>query len=348
MLNKRDWVAWTPDGLYGATPGAQGILKWHVNDEERPWDVAPKAIPVSEIPRTNRPKVLPLMLQELDHVRALGLAELAEIREAIKLRTGSSVAPGSRLHFLSVGVGKYGKHAKHLRLKYAAKDALDVASALGSTQNSLYAAIYPQVLTNEAATQLGFFQALAAMKHNMGSNRGRDFGVIMFSGHGALIDGEYYLLPHDVDARTPDAIANTAIPVSTLRRRLEKLAENSRVLVLIDACRSGAINAGGTSLAVDGGRLRTELSGLTNVTVLTSSGSTKPSFERDEWENGAFTEVFLRSIGKDGDSNNNSLINITELTSYMARHLPRITKGKGDQIPGIEVRYENEIFVSGL
>jgi WD40 repeat protein len=350
MLNKRDWVAWTPEGVYAATPGAQGILKWHVNDDKKPWDTAPKAIPVSEIPKTNRPKVLPLIIQEMDHVRALGLAELAEIRLAVKLRTGASVPPGARLHFLSVGVGEYGEHAKHLRLNYAAKDAQDVASALANTQGSLYAAILPQILKNEDATRRGFFRALDAMTFNMQPSQGRDVGVVLFSSHGVLIDGEYYLLPYDVDTRTLSDIKTTAIPVSMLRQSLAKLGEGGRVLVLLDACRSGAITVGGKSLSVDGGQLRAALAGLANVTVLTSSASAKPSFEDPEWKNGAFTEVFLGALGQDGDTDRNGLISITEITDYMARHLPRITAGKGDQtqFPGIEMRFHSELFVSGL
>ena len=31
LANKQDWVAWTPEGFYGATPGAFGALQWQVN-----------------------------------------------------------------------------------------------------------------------------------------------------------------------------------------------------------------------------------------------------------------------------------------------------------------------------
>ena len=31
LANQKDWVAWTPEGFYDATPGAQGVLRWHVN-----------------------------------------------------------------------------------------------------------------------------------------------------------------------------------------------------------------------------------------------------------------------------------------------------------------------------
>jgi hypothetical protein len=111
-LNKHDWVAWTPEGIYDATPGAHGILQWHSN---RGWEAA-EAIPVAAIPKLNRPRVLPLMIQEMDPVRALGIAEQADIREAVKLRTGARVAPGALLHIVSIGISDYGEHATRLKL----------------------------------------------------------------------------------------------------------------------------------------------------------------------------------------------------------------------------------------
>ncbi len=77
LNDKKNWVAWTPDGFYDATSGAFGVLKWHKNGGS---DSAGDATPVYEIPKLKRPDVLPLVLQELEIVRALGIAELAAPR----------------------------------------------------------------------------------------------------------------------------------------------------------------------------------------------------------------------------------------------------------------------------
>jgi hypothetical protein len=50
-----------------------------------------------------------------------------------------------------------------------------------------------------------------------------------------------------------------------------EIAKHGRILVLLDACRSGATSLDGFSQAVDAAVLRRELSAA-NVTVLTSSG----------------------------------------------------------------------------
>ena len=63
LSDRKNWVAWTPEGFYGATQGALGVLKWQVN---RGNDAAAEVVSVSSIPSLRRPEILPLVLQELE------------------------------------------------------------------------------------------------------------------------------------------------------------------------------------------------------------------------------------------------------------------------------------------
>jgi hypothetical protein len=342
LADRRNWVAWTPEGVYAATPGAYGVLRWHVN---RGWDAPAEAIPVSEIPETHRPEVIRLVLQEMGTPGALAVAELAKIRAAIQRRTGTAVAPGARLHLLTVGVSDYGQAATHLRLAFAAADAHDVAALL-TTQTSLYAEVRPQRLSNQDATRAGILRGLATMREAMARGEpGRDLAVVHFSGHGALLDGEFYLLPHDVDVGDAVTIKHTALSASMLRQELEGLGQYGRVLVLLDACRSGGAMATGQALAVDATRLRTVLV-RSNITVLTSSDAAELSREDPQWGNGAFTEILLEALSSRADANRNGLISVSELTGYLTRHVPGLTDGA--QHPGVEVRFDGDVFVAGL
>jgi hypothetical protein len=114
LSDKKNWVAWTPEGFYDATPGAFGVLRWHVN---RGNDSAGDAVPVSAIPRLKRPDALQLVLQELEIARALGIADLAAARYDVQVATGAAVAPGARLHILAIGIGDYGDKATSLRIE---------------------------------------------------------------------------------------------------------------------------------------------------------------------------------------------------------------------------------------
>jgi WD40 repeat protein len=344
LADRQNWVAWTPEGFYAATPGAHGVLRWHVNHG---WDAPAEAIPVSEIPRSRRPEAIRLVLQTLDIDRAIGLAERTEMRAEVQRRTGSAVPPGARLHVLTVGVSDYGQAATHLRLNFAAAAATDVAAALLNTQGSLYAQVRPQRLRNEEATHIGILRGLAAIREAMArSAPGRDdLAVVHFSGHGALVDGEFYLLPYDVNAGDPAAIKATALSASMLRQELEGLAQYGRVLVFLDACRSGGAMATGQALAVDATRLRAALVGP-NITVLTSSSAAELSREDPRWGNGAFTEILLEALSGKADTDRNGRISVSELTGYLTRHVPGLTAGA--QTPGVEMRFDGDVFVAGF
>jgi hypothetical protein len=239
LADQQNWVAWTSEGFYGATAGAFGVLQWQVN---RGFDAAPDTVSIQAIPRLRRPDALALVLQELETARALGLADLKAARRDVQIATGSTTAPGARLHVLAIGVSDYGDKARSLRLKFAHRDAQDVASALVNTQEGgLYATVKPILLHDETASKERIFDAFAAMERNMGGGAGRDLAVVMFSGHGTFMDGQFYLLPHGADNSTPARLKASTIPTTEFQSEIMKLAQHGRVLVLLDACRSGGL-----------------------------------------------------------------------------------------------------------
>lgn len=67
--DRANWVAWTPEGFDAASPGAHGVLQWHVN---RGPDAAAETVPVHHILGLSRPDALPLILQELETPPCLG------------------------------------------------------------------------------------------------------------------------------------------------------------------------------------------------------------------------------------------------------------------------------------
>ena len=244
LPDRTNWVAWTPEGFYAATPGAHGILRWHINNG---WDAPADSVPIENIPGSYRPTMLPLVLQELETARAFGLMGLAEHAKEVMLRTNSRVPPGAQLHLLAIGINVY---SGKLHLDYARPDAHDLASAIASTQEVLYR-VSPQALFDADASKKGIIDALEAMRDGMAKGAGNDLAVVYFSGHGAMVDDKLYLLPADVDASRPARIKSTGLSIDDLRDELLELAKHGRVLVLLDACHSGATSGDGVKLAMD-------------------------------------------------------------------------------------------------
>lgn len=351
LSDQKNWVAWTPEGFYDATPGAFGVLNWHVNHGD---NAAGSRLPVSAIPRLKRPDALPLVLQELETARALGIADVAAARSDVRVATGTAVGPGARLHVLAIGVSDYGESAKSLHLRFAAKDAQDVADALFATQGiqfndggGLYAQVLPQYLPDKQADRRGILRALEVMKENMSKDPAdEDLAVIFFSGHGALINNRFYLLPYGVDANgRPADLEAGAIPAEEFRDKVMDLARYGRVLVLLDACHSGAATSDGSTLASNDADLLRQTILAGNVTVLTSSSKKEFSDEDPTLNNGVFTKVLLEALGKDADEDHDGLISTSELTGYVWKHVVSLSHGR--QHPGIQQEFGEELFIDG-
>src|SRR5262245_58156300 len=126
-----------------------------------------------------------------------------------------------RLHVLTIGVSDYGDKAKDLRLKFAHRDAQDLASALANTQEGgLYAEVKLMSLHDSTADKPGIFEALSMMDRNMGGGAGQDLAVVMFSGHGTMIDGQFYLVPYGADNSTPARLKVSAIAATEFQSEI--------------------------------------------------------------------------------------------------------------------------------
>jgi WD40 repeat protein len=344
LQDKQNWVAWTPEGFYGATAGAFSVLQWQVN---RGFDAAADTVPVNAVPSLRRPDALALVLEQLETARALSIADLKAARQDVQIVTRSTQPPGARLHVLTIGISDYGDKARNLKLNFAARDAQDVATALLNTQGGgLYAEVKPMFLHDGEADKHGIADALAAMDRNMTNSAGQDLAVVMFSGHGAMIDNQFYLLPYGADSSTMAHLKADAIPATEFKSEIEKLAQHGRVLVLLDACRSAGL-MGGPSNALPAAEVLKAVVNASNVTVLTSSTADRVSREDEKWGHGAFTKALLDALSASGevDTNHDGVISMSELTAYIQKHLTELTDG--DQQLGLDQRFQGDIFVDG-
>lgn len=329
-LDAMRWVAWTPDGFYATAPHTGDVLGWLV---DRGANAVGLRVPVSAIPKQYRPDALALVIREMDIIRALGLAEYASARAAVGRATG--VEPGARLHVLSIGIDDYGKHAPDLRLAYARKDAEDFVETLTSTQASTldgraavpYAEVLPTYLPDPQATREHILESVDTLRYNMAKGNGQDVAVILFAGHGKTsADGTFYLLPYGVDTSSTSSFEASAISIAQLRDKVEKLAAHGQVILLLDACRSGAATNRISSIQTNADVLRSAFSG--NVIVLTSSKGTEASRELPELQHGVFTYLLLQALKGAADDSKTGKITVVDLINYLSTNLPRLTNDK--------------------
>jgi WD40 repeat protein len=340
---KWDWVLWTPEGFYEATPGAEDVLKWVVNHGP---DKAATTLPVSAIAKLHRRNALPHVLDRLETAHALGVDDISQARFDVQAATGSAKPPGGVLHVLAIGVDTFGDKAGGLHLDYAAEDAHDVATALLETQKgspgkaSLYADVSVTFLPNDKASKTAIEDALDAMAQRMATNE-QDVAVILVSSHGEMIDGQFYLVPYDFVANgSKNAAASSAVSASEFAKKVQALAKG-KVLLLLDACHSGAVGAQGWATDPDAKVLQDAMD-LENVTVLTSSKKGELSEELPDWRHGALTQAFLDALA--GAADPQGIVRLSALTEAMENDVQSLTKGR--QHLGMHVNFNGNLFVA--
>lgn len=113
------------------------------------------------------------------------------------------------------------------------------------------------------------------------------------------------------------------------------------MLLLLDACRSGAVGAQGWATDPDAKALQDALD-LENVIVLTSSKKNELSQELPEWKHGALSQAFLDALVGAADSQ--GIVRLPALTDAMENDVRLLTKGR--QHLGMHINFNADLFLS--
>ncbi len=255
------------------------------------------------------------------------------------------------LYLITIGVADY--QAADKDLKYAAKDAQDIA-ALYQDQEA-FAQVHTRTLTDAQATK----ENILALKDWLNESQVDDQVLIFVSGHGMLDQNyDFYYGTQDIDFANP---SDRGILYDDIEGLLDGIPARKKLL-LMDACHSGEYDADTQALtqaqqdslkakgiAYKGfsktGDETPPVLGLQNsfemmkqlfadlrrgsgATVISSSSGMQFSYEDSEWQNGAFTYVFLRGLKTmEADANGDGAVTASEIQAYVAEFVPRVTEG---------------------
>jgi uncharacterized caspase-like protein len=134
----------------------------------------------------------------------------------------------------------------------------------------------------------------------------------------------------------------SSVWIEEFAAKIEYLAQRGRVLLLFDACHSGAVGPGGESPVLDAGVLRDALNS-NNIAVLTSSDKDELSREDPAWKHGAFTKAFLDALAGGADPFNRGVISTGSLADAMKREVKELS----GQRFGMHVNFADDVFVTG-
>lgn len=282
---------------------------------------------------------------------ALNSAGVESLRETFQVSyTGESAKPN--LYVLAVGVSEYQR--PEFCLKYAGKDARDLAAAIETLQTH-FASVKSQVLSDRKASKA----AILASRNFLAQSSIDDQVILFFAGHGILSGSNYYFLPTDFD---PAAVEATGLRYDEIEGLLDAIPARCR-LVLLDTCHAGETDTiVPTSQEVQSTVKATQVSTFRQVELFTdrpkrlrpapgatdrvlaelfadlrrssgafiiaASGASEYAIETARFKNGVFTHCVLKALRQShADRNKDNLIRVSELHSYVSEQVEALTGG---------------------
>ncbi|MDP8269492.1 MAG: caspase family protein [Candidatus Tenebribacter davisii] len=221
------------------------------------------------------------------------------------------------MYVFAVGINKYKNPA--LNLNYAEPDAKGIADFFRQSGTELFKKVEIRDIYNEQATKEGI---LAKLKELQNTNP-QDAVLIYLAGHGENINEKWYFIPHELTyPEREDDVKEKAISSDELSNSIKNI-KAQKVLVMIDACKSGAV-----LLAFRGFEDRKALSQLsrsTGVHIIAASSKDQFATEVKELGHGVFTYTLLEGLNGKAVQKG-EIVTVRKLMSYIEEQLPELTK----------------------
>ncbi|MFG0333122.1 MAG: caspase family protein, partial [Maioricimonas sp. JB049] len=152
---------------------------------------------------------------------------------------------------------------------------------------------YDQILRNEQVSTASVLAAIRTVQKRASSPH--DVLLFYMSGHGTLLDGEFYYLPVSIDdGRNPDRIRAHGISWTTVCSALKDV--QCRVVWMLDACHSGAVvSSEATEAAVAGASSASSDEPVTTAVAGTARGGADVDGETAETDGRERSKAQLRN-----------------------------------------------------
>jgi hypothetical protein len=275
---------------------------------------------ISETPLTGTRAEITLPLPALPETRwfAIQLRDMAGLQSrAIVLPRGATGGgtkkPKGHLHVLAIGTDHYDDPAI-TPLRFAAADARAFAAAIETAGR--YSGISAEVLIDTPDLTRVLMARLGALKDKM---QAEDTLFVHIAGHGYADQAGRLHLAHR-ETRLAD-LTGSALGFDDLAAALARLP--GRVVVLLDACHSGAAASMSNDEAVN-----VFLGQDRPIAVVAASKGRQLSFESAALRGGAFTSAITTAIADPmSDLDGNGSLELDELYARIKSEVVRATQG---------------------
>ena len=224
------------------------------------------------------------------------------------------------LHLVVVGINQYQNSA--LNLNFAQPDAAAVEKFFSSGPSKLFRATKVVEMMNAGATRA---EVLAKL-HSLKNTAPEDVVILYLAGHGESAGPNWYFLPHDiVYPERAEELQKKGLSSQEIRDLVMQIGAK-KVLLLMDACKSGFALQAFSSRGVNERQALAQLARANGVHVVAASNKDQFASEVQELGHGVFTYTLLEGLkGQADGSPKDGVVTVRELLAFVEAQLPELS-----------------------
>ncbi len=277
-------------------------------------------------------KVVPVKGLNGFNVEVKGWENVSGQSQQVIFNAKQDVRPKPKRMFMkSIGIDEY--KGKDLALDFAVADAKDIfktfsssALAFSSDKNKKQGARVNTLMLNQQASKKAILSLFDRTKRVANKN---DMLVVFMSGHGIVIDNQWYFLPQEAKIQNdPKHLKSVGLSANELMHKFVDIP-SQKIVLIIDACQSGAVTD-----VFNNFHQRRALRGLsknTGIHIIAATRADQLAPEFGELGHGLFTYTLLNGMKKNSQGFYNAdqwpkdgKLMVSELQQYAEKFVPAL------------------------
>jgi WD40 repeat protein len=232
------------------------------------------------------------------------------------------------LHLLTVGINRY-RDASY-DLNYARPDAETLIDALAQTVGPLFSEVRKRSVFDEGATA----EAIRATLGQAEESNPEDVVILYIASHGEASADDFFVLPSDFQfPATAEKLRQSAVSFASIRAILQRIGAR-RVILLVDACKSGAAVASAQDQGAK--RVMQRLGAAVGLHIIAATAREQFAVEVSKLGHGVFTYALVQGIYGQADADpKDGNVTVAEIARYLEEQVPVISRrfGQAPQWP---------------
>ena len=261
------------------------------------------------------------LIQGENNLRAVAISTARIEGKSVELRmTFNGPQKQAILHLIAVGINQYQNSA--LNLNFAQPDAAGILKFFSAASSSLFRTVKITELFNNGATKTELLTKLQSLK----GTAPEDVVIVYLAGHGESVGADWYFLPHEVVyPERPEEIRQKGISSQEIKDLVMQIGAK-KVLLLMDACKSGFALQAFSARGVDERQALAQLARANGVHIIAASTKDQFASEVQELGHGVFTYTLLEGLqGQADGSPKDGIVTVRELLAFVEARLPELS-----------------------